>query len=97
MRGVKKENLPEKVCPACRRPFAGRKKWARDWASVKYGSDACRRAAAAVMESRLDWLPKVVSEKVGDALPGVAANPQVCPTISEITFGNSYSRARAGN
>ena len=42
MRGVKKENLPEKVCAACSRPFTWRKKWARDWASVKYCSDACR-------------------------------------------------------
>jgi len=25
---------------------------------------------------------------VGDALLGVAANRQVCPTFSEITFGN---------
>jgi len=33
-------------------------------------------------------LPKVISEKVGDALLGVAANRQVCPTFSEITFGN---------
>ncbi len=42
MRGVKKQNLPEKVCVTCSRPFAWRKKWARDWASVRYCSDACR-------------------------------------------------------
>ena len=42
MRGVKRENLPEKVCAACSRPFVWRKKWARDWANVKYCSDACR-------------------------------------------------------
>lgn len=42
MRGVKKENLPEKVCATCSRLFVWRKKWARDWASVKYCSDACR-------------------------------------------------------
>jgi len=36
-------------------------------------------------------LPKVISEKVGDALPGAAANRQVCPTFSEITFGNHSS------
>src|SRR2546422_34711 len=33
---------------------------------------------------------------VGDDLRVVAANRQVCPTISEITFGNLYSRASAG-
>jgi len=36
--------------------------------------------------------PKVISKKVGDALLGVAANRQVCPTFSEITFGISMER-----
>jgi hypothetical protein len=44
--GVKhgKANLPQKPCAACGRPFTWRKKWARDWAQVKYCSDACREA-----------------------------------------------------
>lgn len=42
MRGVKKQHLPEKMCVACGRPFAWRKKWERDWANVKFCSDACR-------------------------------------------------------
>ncbi len=37
-----KPNLPEKICEACRRPFAWRRKWARDWERVKFCSDACR-------------------------------------------------------
>lgn len=37
-----KPNLPEKICAACGRPFAWRKKWARDWDQVRYCSDACR-------------------------------------------------------
>ena len=41
--GVRKQNLPEKTCQACGRPFAWRKKWARDWENVTYCSDACRR------------------------------------------------------
>jgi len=36
----------------------------------------------------MERLPKVISEMVGGALPGAAANRQVCPTISEMTFGN---------
>ncbi len=40
-----KADLPEKVCPACARPFAWRKKWARDWVNVIYCSDRCRAAA----------------------------------------------------
>ncbi|MBC7433515.1 MAG: DUF2256 domain-containing protein [Rubritepida sp.] len=37
-----KPNLPTKICAACGRPFAWRKKWARDWEQVKFCSDACR-------------------------------------------------------
>ncbi len=43
----KKPNLPHKDCVACRRPFAWRKKWERDWDQVKYCSDRCRAAGPA--------------------------------------------------
>jgi hypothetical protein len=39
-----KSNLPEKICAACGRPFAWRKKWARDWDEVKTCSDRCKGA-----------------------------------------------------
>jgi hypothetical protein len=39
----KKPNLPEKICPVCRRPFQWRKKWARVWEQIKYCSKACRK------------------------------------------------------
>lgn len=42
MRGVRKENLPEKPCAVCGRPFVWRRKWARVWEDVKYCSDRCR-------------------------------------------------------
>lgn len=42
MKGVKKQNLPEKICPVCQRPFTWRKKWAKVWDEVKYCSDRCR-------------------------------------------------------
>ena len=42
--GVAKANLPSKLCPVCDRPFTWRKKWARDWDSVVYCSERCRRA-----------------------------------------------------
>ena len=37
-----KNGHPPKVCAACDRPFEWRKKWERDWESVRYCSDACR-------------------------------------------------------
>jgi len=43
MKGVKKSNLPSKDCATCGRPFVWRKKWERDWESVKYCSDRCRK------------------------------------------------------
>jgi hypothetical protein len=39
-----KADLPSKVCEVCRRPFTWRRKWARDWESVRYCSDRCRDA-----------------------------------------------------
>jgi hypothetical protein len=39
----KKQHLPQKVCPVCSRPFTWRKKWTRDWDSVTYCSERCRR------------------------------------------------------
>ena len=43
MKGVKKENLPTKMCPKCNRPFTWRKKWEKNWDNVKYCSEKCRR------------------------------------------------------
>jgi len=37
-----KGNLPEKRCAACGRPFAWRKKWARDWDNVRTCSERCK-------------------------------------------------------
>lgn len=39
----RKAPLPEKICPVCNRPFAWRKKWAKDWEQVRYCSERCRR------------------------------------------------------
>ncbi|PWS37336.1 DUF2256 domain-containing protein [Falsiroseomonas bella] len=56
--GHRKPHLPEKVCAACGRPFAWRRKWARDWEMVRFCSDACREGrrarARGVSSARLD-------------------------------------------
>ncbi|WP_373504227.1 DUF2256 domain-containing protein [Aestuariivirga sp.] len=44
-RHLKRHGLPEKTCKACGRPFAWRRKWARDWENVLYCSDRCRTAS----------------------------------------------------
>jgi len=42
-RGVKKENLPTKICVTCNRPFTWRKKWERVWDEVTTCSKSCNR------------------------------------------------------
>lgn len=37
-----KSDLPTKLCAACARPFAWRKKWEKVWAEIRFCSDACR-------------------------------------------------------
>lgn len=38
---VKKENLPEKICVVCQKPFTWRKKWERSWDEVTCCSKSC--------------------------------------------------------
>ncbi|MGB0934613.1 MAG: DUF2256 domain-containing protein [Alphaproteobacteria bacterium] len=42
-KGVKKSNLPSKVCIVCEKPFTWRKKWEKCWDRVKFCSEKCRR------------------------------------------------------
>lgn len=37
-----KSSLPSKPCVTCGREMTWRKSWAKNWADVKYCSDACR-------------------------------------------------------
>jgi hypothetical protein len=37
-----KAALPSKICIACGREMTWRKSWAKNWADVKFCSDACR-------------------------------------------------------
>lgn len=43
MKGVKKQDLPEKICKVCGRPFSWRKKWERCWDEVQYCSEGCKK------------------------------------------------------
>jgi hypothetical protein len=46
--------LPTKPCVVCGRPITWRKKWERDWDSVRYCSDRCRRAGVSDVDARLE-------------------------------------------
>jgi hypothetical protein len=39
-----KAALPSKRCTACGRAMSWRRRWAKNWAEVKFCSQACRRA-----------------------------------------------------
>ncbi len=62
----------DKLCARCGRPFAWRKKWARDWENVKFCSDACRRGAAPVGAK--------VDAAVMAALEGRHEESSICPS-----------------
>jgi len=38
-----KASLPSKPCVACGLPMTWRRSWAKNWAEVKFCSDACRK------------------------------------------------------
>ena len=42
-KGIKKQDLPQKTCVVCGKPFIWRKKWQQVWAEVKYCSEKCKK------------------------------------------------------
>ncbi|MFO0373705.1 MAG: DUF2256 domain-containing protein [Alphaproteobacteria bacterium] len=44
-RSNSKQFLPKKICPVCLRPFSWRLKWKKNWETVKYCSQKCKRNA----------------------------------------------------
>lgn len=43
-----------RTCATCGRSFQWRRKWARDWDSVRYCSDGCRRHKVGSKDRRID-------------------------------------------
>ena len=48
------ENSRVKVCAVCGRKIEWRRKWHKDWDSVKYCSDKCRRASLKPIDQELE-------------------------------------------
>ena len=40
---ISKKNMPNKICLVCKKIFYWRKKWKKDWKSVKYCSHKCSK------------------------------------------------------
>ena len=73
-RGVKKENLPTKVCVVCDRPFTWRKKWEQCWDEVTTCSKSCnakrkkaKGTAGAGNDGEEDDVDGARSENEGDS------------------------------
>lgn len=47
-------DLPTKPCAACGRTITWRKAWERNWESVRYCSDACRRQKVSATDRELE-------------------------------------------
>ena len=58
---------------SCGRRITWRKKWARDWANVRYCSDACRRAKGSAAAAALE-------QAILELLAGRAAGATICPS-----------------
>ncbi len=68
---------PAKDCAACGRTITWRKKWERDWESVRYCSDACRRRARSGGARDVDAALDSALVRLLDARP---ATSSVCPS-----------------
>lgn len=60
--------LPDKFCASCGRPMVWRKAWGKNWDSVRYCSDSCRRdrfdkKSVHVREAILSMTKDAVSKK----------------------------------
>ena len=78
-RGVKKENLPEKVCVTCGRPFTWRKKWERCWDEVTTCSKSCnaarRRGETNTLADKQERKEARKAKREGKADPMLFAKP----------------------
>ncbi|WP_375765916.1 DUF2256 and DUF3253 domain-containing protein [Archangium gephyra] len=78
---------PPKECAVCGRTITWRKKWERDWESVRYCSDRCRSRKAQVREDPLEQL-------ILDVLATRAREATVCPSEVARAAGEEGWRER---
>ena len=71
---------PDKVCAACGRTFAWRRKWARDWDQVRYCSDACRRHGVDATDAALE-------AAILELLASRAGGATICPSEAARAVG----------
>lgn len=64
---------PNKTCKICGRTIQWRRKWARDWAQVRYCSQRCRGR-------RLNDTDRALERAIADLLSQRARGATICPS-----------------
>ena len=66
-----------KFCASCGRRMEWRKKWERNWGSVKYCSDRCRRARVSDLDLRLEArIEAMLDSRSGSLCPSEVARAE---------------------
>lgn len=75
---------PPKFCVVCGRCFEWRKKWARDWDSVRYCSAACRTRGVRPVDVELE-------SAIIDLLAARPAHSTMCPSeVARMLGGEAW-------
>ena len=69
-----------KTCAVCGRTIEWRAKWARDWESVRYCSDGCRRRRSNESDARLE-------AAIESLLDARSADATICPSEAARAVG----------
>ncbi|GAA1932708.1 DUF2256 and DUF3253 domain-containing protein [Nocardioides hwasunensis] len=75
-----------KTCQSCGRTIEWRKKWERDWESVRYCSTACRRRGVSSVDQRLE-------EAITTLLGQRARTATICPSDAARLVGGEDEEA----
>jgi len=81
---------PEKICAVCGRRIQWRRKWARDFDSVKYCSDGCRRRGRSSGAARVD---AGLADAIMELLAERATGATICPSEAARRVGGEDWRA----
>ena len=77
--------LPTKPCDRCRRTITWRKAWERDWDSVRWCSDNCRKHGITQVDLKLQ-------DSLEALLDARAASASVCPSEAARAVGGQEWR-----
>lgn len=79
-------SLPTKVCATCGRTITWRKKWERDWESVRSCSDACRSHKPGAQD-------RVLEQAILRLLDQRGAGKTICPSEAARAVASSDDEA----